>query len=234
MKTLSKLALCPLLAAIAASGYADNDDYPTLYQAFLGSLQLDDQRAHWDQLQDEQAQVAFPSSILGGGMEAEYAWGGSDTWRWGVNPGGSIAMKSSGTRVSGTIGGDNGSEIRFDIDNGLFLGELHLGAYVRAGLAPSLSAYAGAGPMLMYGKMELENDSDAAVAGAVVVDAKAASDFDVGYYARAGLDYRYARGRHLGLGLRYLSAELDFSDTFGQMDISGPQFVITYTQKLGH
>lgn len=234
MKSLLPLTLCSaMLGLTSLATHADQEtEYAPLYQGFIGNLQLNDQSASWDELGGEIADVEFPSSMLGGGLEAEYAWGGSDTWRWGINPGGSISWKSSDTRVSGVIGGDNGAVIRFDLDNGLFLGEMHLGAYVRGGLAPKLAAYAGAGPMLMYGKLELEDEEVAAPSGTIVVNGSEASDWDVGYYARAGLDYRYAKGKHLGFGVRYMSAELDFSDTVGAIDIEGPQFVLTFTTKM--
>lgn len=231
-----RLALCTVLALSAGGTSAAEDGPAPFMQAFIGSLQLDDQTAQWDEIGDEQADVEFPSAIPSGGIEAEYTYGDNRTWRWGINSGGSIAWKSSDTRISGGVSGENGAVIRFDIDNSLFIGELHLGAFVRAGITKKVSVYAAAGPMLMYGKHEVEDEDvetpEPTANGQVIITDSEDSDFDVGYYGRAGIDYRYARGQRVGLGVRYMEAEMDFSDTVGKLDVAGPQIVLTYTATL--
>ncbi len=236
MSKANYIKLIPVAILLAAPVLAEEEDEPApLFQAFIGSLQLDDQSANWETIGEEDAEIEFPSSLLSGGIEAEYTYGGTDTWRWGVNPGGSIAWKSSDTRISGGYTGETGGVIRFDIDNSLFIGELHLGLFVRAGLMPKLSAYAGAGPMIMYAKHEVEDEDvetpQPTANGTIVITDSGESDFDVGYYGRAGIDYRYARGKRVGIGVRYMSAEMDFSNTVGQVDIEGPQFILSYTAK---
>ncbi len=235
MSAFNYLKLIPLALLLAMPAMAEEEQPAPLFQAFIGSLQLDDQTANWDEIGDDTAKVEFPSSLISGGIEGEYTYGGTERWRWGVNPGGSIAWKNSDVRVSGGFTGETGGVIRFDIDNALFIGELHLGLFVRAGLMPKLSAYAAAGPMIMYARLNVE-DEDVEIPtptanGQIVFTSSEASDFDVGYYGRAGIDYRYAKGKYVGLGVRYMSAEMDFSDNFGQIDIEGPQFVLSYTQK---
>ena len=229
------LKLIPIALLVATPALAEEEEPAPLFQAFIGSLQLDDQSASWDELEGADAEVEFPSSLLSGGIEGEYTYGGTDTWRWGINPGGSIAWKSSDVRVSGGFSGETGGVIRFDIDNSLFIGELHLGLFVRAGLMDKVSAYAGAGPMIMYAKHEVEDEDietpQPTATGTIVITDSGESDFDVGYYGRAGIDYRYARGKRVGIGVRYMSAEMDFSNTFGQVDIEGPQFILSYTAK---
>lgn len=228
MKRIALLT-CALLISGAASAEAP---YPPRVQAFLGSLQLDDQLVR---LEGDEALMEFPSSLPSGGLEGEYPYGGGDTWRWGLNPGGSIAWKNSDTRVSGSIGG-SGANIRFDIDNSLFIGELHLGGFVRAGLTRKLSAYAAAGPMVVYGRHEIEDEDieaqEPVANGQVVIKSSDESDFAVGFYGRAGFDFEYSDDQYLGLGMRYLTTEMDFSDTVGKVDIEGPQFVLTYTAEL--
>ena len=39
-------------------------------------------------------------------------------------------------------------------------------------------------------------------------------------------------GSYLGLGVRALNSELDFSDTLGDVDFTGVQPMLTYTRKL--
>lgn len=236
MSAIKHVKLFLITVLLAAPALAEDEAPAPLIQVFLGSLKLDDQVAGWNEIEDTPAAIDFPSSLLSGGAEGEYTYGGSDTWRWGINPGGSIAWKSSDTRISGGFTPDTGGTIRFDIDNALFIGELHLGVFLRAGLMPKLSAYVGAGPMLMYAKHEVEDEDvgtpEPGAGGQIVFKGSEASDFDVGYYGRAGLDYRYARGKRFGIGVRYMSAQLDFTDTIGKLDMEGPQFILSYTARL--
>ena len=53
-----------------------------------------------------------------------------------------------------------------------------------------------------------------------------------GYYARAGIDFAINNRQHLGFGVRYMSTELDFDKTVGNIDIEGPQYVLTFSTRL--
>ena len=231
---MKRITLLAAVLAISTNTFAEKE-YPPRIQAFLGSLKLDDQVAQWDEIGDDEAVVEFPSSLPSGGLEGEYPYGGGDTWRWGLNPGGSIAWKSSDTRVYGTVGG-NGANIRFDIDNSLFIGELHFGGFIRAGLTPQLSVYAAAGPLVMYGRHEVEDEEvetpEPTTNGRVVITSSDESDFAFGLYGRVGIDFRYSDTQFIGLGVRYMAAEMDFSKTVGTLDLEGPQVVFTYTARL--
>jgi hypothetical protein len=204
-----------------------------LLQAFFGSLQLDDQVAGWDDITGEPVTVEFPSSLPSGGIEAEYRYGGSEAFDWGINSGGSIGWKNSDTRISGGFTGDAGGFIRFDFDNSLLIGELHLGGYLRARLGARVSMYAAAGPLVMYGQHEIEDEAIAASGDDEIAPGNSSdSAFGFGYYGRAGIDFQYSPGQHLGLGVRYMEAGLDFDKTLGDIDIEGPQFVISYSARL--
>lgn len=209
------------------------EEQSPLMQAFIGSLKLDDQTAEWDEIGGEELDVEFPSSIPSGGVEAEYAYGGN-ALKWGINSGGSIAWKSSDTRVSGGFSGSTGGVVRIEIDNSLFLSELHLGGFVRGHIGERISLYAAAGPMIMYGKHEVKDEDveSPEPSGEIVITSTDESDFSVGAYARAGVDFQYSRGHYVGLGVRYMKAELDFAKTIGTLDLEGPQVVFTYTAAL--
>lgn len=205
-----------------------------MIQVFLGSLQLEDQRANWEDIDDGSVEVEFPSSLPGGGIEAEYRYGGQ-ALSWGINSGGSIAWKNSGTRVSGGFSGDTGGVIRIELDNSLFVGELHLGGYLRGHLGSRVSLYAAAGPMLMYGTHKVEDEEVVTPQdngdGQIVISSSDESDFALGFYGRAGIDFQLKKDQLLGAGVRYMAAEMDFSDTLGKLDLQGPQFVLTYTAR---
>ena len=226
---------CLLAACLSGQALAeDSEEFPPLVQAFFGGLMLDDQSAEWEDLDGNPVDVSFPSAIPSGGVEAEYTYFVTDYLKWGINSGGSIAWKNSDTHVSGTIGGDTGANIRFEFDNSLFLGELHLGGYIRGYMGPNVSLYAAAGPMIMYGQHRVEGEDIISPADDEDIDygKDKESSFAFGLYGRTGIDYQYSPGQHVGLSVRYMRAEMDFEDTVGDLDISGPQFVLTYSQAL--
>ncbi|WP_165954187.1 outer membrane beta-barrel protein [Seongchinamella unica] len=228
----SRLVCCLFALCLPLLSQAEQEEFPPLVQAFFGSLMLDDQSGEWEDLEGNPVDISFPSAIPSGGVEAEYTYFVTDYFKWGLNSGGSIGWKNSDTRVSGTIGGDTGANIRFEFDNSLFLGELHLGGYVRGYMGPNVSLYAAAGPMIMYGQHRVEGDHIANGSDDLDYGKDKDSSFAFGFYGRTGIDYQYSPGQHVGLSLRYLNAEMDFEDTVGDLDIRGPQFVLTYSQAL--
>ena len=235
---LTALSATLLLALSAAAGGAESIDEieKPLIQVFLGVLELDDQTGRWEDISESEVDVDF-SSLPSGGIETEFAFG-RDWIHWGINAGGSIAWKSDDTNFSGGFTEETGGVLRVDVDNSLFLFELHLGAYVRGRLADRVTTYAAAGPMVMYGRHEVEDErAEQQPSGDPVDDVPDIKDSDsddvnIGYYARAGVDFEIAENQHIGLGLRYMSTELDFDKTIGKIDIKGPQYVLTYTAQF--
>lgn len=219
------LLLCASSTALA--------DYDRLISAFVGSLQLDDQKGDLLDAAGDPVNISFPS-LPSAGLEGEYRYGGGSV-AWGLNPGGSIAWKNSGTRVSGGFSSGTGGVIRVDIDNALFLGELHLGGYLRGRLGESVTAYVAAGPMVTYGRMSIESENPPSVEpadGAPEFESSDSSDFGFGYYARAGIDLSIRGEQAIGLGVRYMSSKLDLDKSVGDIDIEGPQVVLSYTVPL--
>jgi opacity protein-like surface antigen len=227
--------LClPAVPATADEEISGSANKPgPLIQVFLGVLELDDQTGQWDEVSDDKVDVDF-SSLPSGGIEAEYLF--YNSWvHLGLNSGGSIAWKNEGTTFSGGVSSGNGGTLRIDVDNSLMLVEVHLGGYVRARLHERITTYAAAGPMVMYGKHEVEDENVEQLPegtnqnGTVFLTESDSSDINIGYYARAGVDFEIAENKHMGFGVRYMSTELDFDKTVGKLDIEGPQFVLTYS-----
>jgi opacity protein-like surface antigen len=222
------------LTAVPVHAEPANESAP-LIQVFLGVMEPDDQTGEWDAISEGPVDIDF-SSLPSGGVEAEYLFGRG--WvHWGLNPGGSISWKNDDTNFSGSLTNENGGTLRVDLDNSLFLIELHLGGYVRGRVSDRITTYAAAGPMVMYGSHDVEDErvestSQPQTDGTLVIRNSDSSDINVGYYARAGIDFAINDNQFLGLGVRYVSTELDFDKTVGNIDIKGPQYVLTYTTRF--
>jgi opacity protein-like surface antigen len=225
----------PLLLVLLAGNTSGAENDQALFQAFIGSLQLNDQTVHWEAVGAEAVDLEFPSSLPSVGLEAEYTYGG-ELSTWGINTGGSIAFKSSNTVISGGFNGASGGTIRVHIDNSFMLGELHFGGFLRHQLTDRVSAYIGAGPMLLYGEHEVKDDDvesgESAGNNSIALSNANESAFAVGAYARTGLDFSIGPGQFVGLGLRYIDASLDFDDTMGEVDITGPTIALTFAARL--
>ena len=226
MKT--RLTICTLVLAFASQPALA--DYERLIQVFVGALKLDDQKGDLVDEDGQPVDIEFPT-LPSLGLEGEYRYGGQYV-TYGLNPGGSFAWKSGGTTISGGFNGNTGGTIRIDVDNSLFLGELHLGGYVRGRLGQSVTVYAAAGPMITYGRMKVEDEDIEIDNEDVEIETGSVSDFGVGFYGRAGIDFSIKGEQAIGLGIRYMSTELDLDDTIGKIDFEGPQVIFSYTVPL--
>ena len=159
-RLLTGLALFVSVHAVAADegqGTVGLQSEPALIQVFLGVLKLDDDTGEWDEISDDNVDVDF-SSLPSGGIEAEFPFYQGFV-HWGLNPGGSIAWKSDDTNFSGGFTEETGGVVVVDVDNSLFLIELHLGAYVRGRFTDRITGYMAGGPMVIYGSHEVEDEN---------------------------------------------------------------------------
>lgn len=204
------------------------------YQLFLGALKLNDQNINWQEFSDGAGEVDF-TTLPVAGIETEYTF--HQGWiHWGINSGGSLAWKNNDTTFSGSR--TRGGVIQNStLDSSMMLAELHLGGYVRGRIKPRITTYAAAGPMLLYGRHETDDqmvfdEQGNQIEDTQVIASRDSSALNLGYYARAGIDFEVRKNQHLGVGLRYMAGELDFDNTAGNIDIEGPQFVFTFSKKM--
>jgi opacity protein-like surface antigen len=105
------------------------------------------------------------------------------------------------------------------IDRGLLVADLFFGPYLSTILADRVRLYAAAGASLMYGDADYRDE--------IISDSESA--FGVGVYGRAGAEIRLVDRSFLGLGVRWVSTELDFGQPIGDVDVEGWQGFLTYT-----
>jgi len=205
---------------------------PARINVYLGAMEVDDQsvRIEDSDLLDD-ADVDF-STLPGGGIIVEMPLAGGP-FEAGVEAGGGVAWRNEDTDVYGSSI-DGNTTVRVDVDNSFVLADLEVGVYARLHLGQRVSLYAGGGPALVYGSHEVEDETvePLPAEGTVVLRNDEASDLDVGYYGRAGIDLAWEGGYRFGLGAKWLGAELDFDETIGSADIDGVFYFLSVSQSL--
>jgi hypothetical protein len=225
------LAAALLLSAGFAS--ADWEKDQDRVQVFLGVMDLSDQTGEIQSETGEPVEIDF-SNLPTIGLEVETPYGGADSGlEYGINVGGGISWRGDNTSFAGSVGG-SGSTVIFRIDNSFMLGELHFGGYLRSHLGEAVDFYLGAGPAVLYGRHKVEDEEvepheGVSRSGTIIIESDNSSDFTLGFYARAGIEFDLGNRAQWGLGLRYLGGELDFDDTVGKIDIEGTQILLTYS-----
>ena len=238
MRQAAAITVLALLgsASVGAHAQAFSKDEDRV-QVFLGVMDLNDQTG---ELQNENSpsdgtpvDIDF-SNLPTIGIEVETPYGSRDTGlEYGVNAGGGISWKGDDTKFAGKIDG-GGSTVFFRVDNSLTILEAHIGGYVRGHLGKFADVYLGAGPAVIFGSHDVEDEEEEAVPvtsanGTVILESNDSSDIILGYYARAGIEFTAGPGQNWGLGVRYLGGEMDFDDTVGEFDLEGFQVLLTYS-----
>lgn len=218
--------------ALPTAASADLPEEPALVQGSIGVMSIRDENARWGDISDRGVDVDFANLFVVG---AEWEYPFHTGWvHWGVSPGGSIGWQGDDTTFSGGFSDEAGGVVNVELDNSLFMAELHLGGFVRGRLTDRITTYAAAGPALVYAEHKTRSERvrsspDAWPEGVELVGDEDASALDLGFYARAGIDFEVRRGAHMGLSLRYSASELDFDDTIGTIDVTGTQVLFTYS-----
>jgi hypothetical protein len=233
MKLPCSLIAIATLFMHGGAALADWEKDEDRVQVFLGVMDLSDQTGEIQPETGEPVEIDF-SNLPTIGLEVETPYGAADTGlEYGINAGGGISWRGDNTSFAGSIGG-SGSTVIFRIDNAFMLGELHLGGYLRSHLGKAADLYLGAGPAVLYGRHKVEDEEvepaqGISRSGTLIITSDNSSDFALGFYARAGIEFDLGKRAQWGLGLRYLGGELDFDDTIGKIDIEGTQVLLTYS-----
>ncbi len=230
------LLLAALLLALSTPAHAAGEKVilaDDRVQVFIGVMALNDETGKLQNDSGEPVDIDF-SNLPTLGLEVETPYGSRDSGlEYGVNAGGGFSWKGDGTNFRGKVD-SSGSTVHFNIDNSLTIAELHIGGYIRAHLGKSTDFYLGAGPAVIFGSHDVEDEETEEVPittsnGTVILTSKDSSDFTLGYYGRAGVEFDLGSGKQWGFGVRYLGGKLDFDDTVGKFDIKGVQVLVTYS-----
>lgn len=215
-----------LLVMIASCALAprDEDDFIVLggvtAQGFLGVAEFDELDLSVRPGLGEVVDVDEPTLPLVGGVVQRPL--NSSRVEVGIEGGLSFAWGDGDALVA--VGGGGALVVA---DNDLFLGDLFGGPYARAPLGSRLQVYAAAGPLLQYGRAELDYRND--------LDEPVSLDddgFGLGWYARAGFELALDPGTWIGLGARWVDSGVDLGDGFDDYDFEALQLLLTMSTRL--
>jgi opacity protein-like surface antigen len=148
------------------------------------------------------------------GFAGQYALGG-DKVEFGFDGGLLFSWDSD----SETVALGNGTAVVVS-DRSLLIVDLFFGGYASMILSDQFRIYGGLGPSLMWGEADYDDG----------LLSENSSAFGVGYYLRAGGEFRLADRSFIGLGVRWVDTTLDFDGAIGDVEAEGIQGFLTYTQ----
>jgi len=221
------------IALLPAMAFAAGVKEPLYGQVMFGSLKLNDQTVSFES-NDEVFEGELPSSIpyLGAAAQVIIHDG---VFGYGWEGGGFFSWKNHSVSYYGTSGG-SGTQVRVVVDNAFWSFETFFGLYGSFQPTDRLRMYVGAGPLFLFATTKVDNVEEPEPAPApsntVVIDTNSYnSDFALGGYARAGLDFRIQDNMWMGVSVRHMEASLDLDKTIGSFDIDGDLYFLTFTQK---
>jgi hypothetical protein len=124
------------------------------------------------------------------------------------------------------------------IDSSLWLLDFSAGVCLNQRLGSRWRLYLAAGPAMVFGEYDADEDVRA-MEGAVdpaadpAVRGGSESEFGVGGYARAGLEYEFAPLSLVGFSVRGLATNMEFDNTVDSSRVRGVQAFITFTRNFG-
>jgi hypothetical protein len=139
------------------------------------------------------------------------------------------------SRSSSVLVGQNQAVVRIDSSFGLL--DLSAGVCLNQRLGPRWRFTLAAGPAMVFAEYDADEDirtaAGAADPAAAAVRGGSESEFGVGGYARAGLEYEFAPQALVGFSVRGLATNMEFANTVDSSRVRGVQAFVTFTRNFG-
>lgn len=146
---------------------------------------------------------------------------GRGIFKYGIETGALFSLDSDLRRFSASSGTGGGSA-SVSIDIRSLLVDFFFGGYVALEPVRWLRLHIGAGPLLIYGRREIE--PEAPTPDPFSDETESDSGIGAGLYARAGIDILFTDYFGLNAGARITETTLSLEDTAGRVDIEGWQY----------
>lgn len=199
-------------------------------QGMLGTMRLDEGDYIFE-AQDSGESVVFEGNstdIPYLGFAGQQVMGGGDRFKFGVEGGFLASWKTDKWQVAVK---DGTAYVR--IENSMFLGDLFLGGFTSMDMGSRLRVYLGGGPLVIYGYRKIDPEEDDPDDDSDIVYKNTyESKWNVGVYARAGIDFIVTDAFIFGLSVRGIKTNLEFNNLGGKTQVEGVQFLFTLSAAL--
>ncbi len=222
---LITLLLLVLPLAFARHAYAEHERYSQLLVGELNlkdsfvSVNLGDGEFYRARVDDLPILVGAVQEITGRTGVLEYGWEGGVSFSW----------QSDSVTVSSCFGcGAGGATIRFTLYNDMVLLGTHLGGLINLPIGFGARFYASAGPMLTLASLDLREGLTAdniEQRSPTPLQNQRRSSLDLGWYAVSGVAFDAPAGWEFGFAYRVQDFNVNFSDSYLDVDYSGSQLM---------
>lgn len=170
------------------------------------------------------AQIPFESDALSTGV-----------FTAGWETGAYMSWKTESREIRGQSNG--GTQVAVKVDTSFYGLDTFLGVYGAFQPIQLVRFYAGVGPMIQMGFAEVEEpDDDVTIqpisnssnGSRITIDFDEIDfDADLGWYARAGVEFNITKELYIGVAARHINAELDLDESIGYIELEDTIGMIT-------
>ena len=216
---------------ITGNGASAQDDLNRIYvQGLMGTMRLHEGDFTFENDSGSNEPLVFEGEsadipYLGFSMQQVL---GGNRLTYGVEGGFLASWKTEKWQVAVS---DGTAYVR--IYNSMFLGDLFFGGYTSMNVGERIRLYLGGGPLLIYGQRKIDpeerdipDDSD------IIYETTYESEWNVGVYARTGVDVIVSDKFIFGLSARGIKTNLDFDNHGRHTKVEGVQFLFTLSAAL--
>ena len=241
LRVSALLLLFPLSVAAVATAAVEARE-PLYAQVLIGDLHLHDntvtltrQGEDYDGKLERLPYVGAAAQVIWRDDWIGYGWEGGGFVSW-INDQVDYYARSD----------SNGLLVKISVDNVFWSVDTFMGLYVSARPLPGLRLYLSGGPLAIYAVARTESpetdttttssSSTSAVTNGgstIIIDvSNKDTDFNIGAYARAGVELHLADNLWAGISARYMKTDLNLEDSLGRFAIDGTLIQFSLTHRL--
>lgn len=223
-----RMLLLPLLVLTLLLVGCKSPGTPAYLQGMLGANAAGGDEITWDRRPpdiDGDSDLGATPMIMGVGQAPLV---GNKDVNAGIEIGASLTWWLSGIDMYAFSTGSGGGVFAFSIDNEMWMAELFTGPYASFLIADKVRIYGGAGAGFTFAWLDYETQNRR-YDGITITEHESDSDFSVGFYGRAGIEYQFAEDMYFGVGARYLVTDFNFNGLGAKVDLTLWQALASFT-----